>query len=109
MILFLIVFLTAPSGPPQAVAANVNDSRSIYVIWDPPTPEDRNGIILSYVINVTGVETGEQIQLTSGSESVNVTALTPYTTYFCIVAASTVVGSGPFSRGISIRTPEAGT
>jgi len=79
------------------------------MFWDLPLAEDRNGIIISYLINVTGIETGEQLQLTSDSESVNVTALTPYTTYFCIVAASTVVGTGPFSRGVSIQTLEAGT
>ena len=105
----LILFLKAPSGPPQAVVANISGLTSFYVVWDPPTPEDRNGIIISYVVNITGVETGEQIQLTSDSESVNVTALAPNTAYFCIVAASTIVGTGPFSGGVSIRTLDAGT
>ena len=59
-------------------------------------------------MNITGVETGEQLQLTAQSQSVNVTGLTPYTTYFCIVAASTAIGPGPFSTQIIVRTPEAG-
>jgi len=109
VMLLLILFLTVPSGPPQAVVANVIDLRNLYIVWDPPPAEDQNGIIISYVVNVTGVETGEQIQLTSHSESVEVTALTPNTTYFCIIAASTVVGTGPFSRSVSVQTLETGT
>ena len=59
-------------------------------------------------MNITGVQTGEQLQLTPQSQSVNVTGLTPYTTYLCIVAASTAIGPGPFSIQVVIRTPEAG-
>ena len=66
-------------------------------------------MIINYVVNVTGVETGEQLQLITQSETVNVTGLTPYTTYLCIVAASTAIGSGPFSTVTTIQTLPAGT
>ena len=59
-------------------------------------------------MNITSIETGEQLQLTAQSQSVNVTGLTPYTTYLCIVAASTAIGPGPFSIVTTIRTTEAG-
>ena len=98
----------APSGPPQNIIAQASRARSLYITWNPPVAGEQNGIITSYIVNITGVETGEQVQLTSQSLSVNVTGLTPYTTYLCIVAASTAIGPGPFSTQIIIRTPEAG-
>ena len=100
--------ITVPSGPPQNIIAETSTSRSIYITWNPPLAEDQNGMITNYIVNVTGVETGEQVQLTTESESVNVTGLTPYTTYLCIVAASTAIGSGPFSTVTTIRTLTAG-
>ena len=48
------------------------------------------------------------MQIFSVSESVNVTALMPYTTYLCIVAASTAIGRGPFSTVTTVQTLEAG-
>ena len=98
----------APSGPPQTITAQASSARKLYIAWDPPAAAEQNGIIISYTVNITGVETGEQLQLTAQSQSVNVTGLTPYTTYFCIVAASTAIGPGPFSTQIIIQTPEAG-
>ena len=99
----------APSGPPQSITVHANSARSLYITWNPPAAAEQNGIITSYTINITGVESGEQLQLLSESESANVTGLTPYTTYLCIVAASTAIGPGPFSMQITNKTPEAGT
>ena len=99
----------APSGPPQNIVAQASSARSLYFALDPPAATEQNGIIISYTINITGVETGERLQLASQSQSVNVTGLTPYATYLCAVAASTAVGPGPFSTQITIQTPESGT
>ena len=104
----ILLHFVAPSGPPQSIIAEDSSARSIYIAWDPPASEEQNGIITGYIVNITGVETGEQLQLTAQSQSVNVTGLTPYTTYLCIVAASTAIGPGPFSIQIIIQTPEAG-
>ena len=57
---------------------------------------------------MSAVETGEEFQLTSTTTSYNVTNLRPYTTYQCIIAASTSVGIGPFSTIVTILTPEDG-
>ena len=98
----------APSGPPQTTTAQASSARRLYIAWDPPAAAEQNGIIISYIVNITGVETGERVQLITQSQSVNVTGLTPYTTYLCIVAASTAIGPGPFSIVTTIRTTEAG-
>ena len=57
---------------------------------------------------MSAVETGEEFQLTSRNTSITVTTLRPYTTYQCIIAASTSVGIGPFSTIVTILTPEDG-
>ena len=107
--MFLTPHFVVPSGPPQNITPQASSARSLYITWNPPAAAEQNGIITSYTVNITGVETGEQLQLLSESESANVTGLTPYTTYLCIVAASTAIGPGPFSIQKAIRTPEAGT
>lgn len=61
-----------------------------------------------FTINVSAVETGEDFQLTSTTTSITVTSLRPYTTYRCIIAASTSVGIGPFSTVFTLVTPEDG-
>ena len=48
-------------------------------------------------------------QLTSTTTSLTVSTLQPFTTYFCIIAASTSVGMGPFSTVVTLQTPEDGT
>ena len=69
----------------------------------------QNGIIILYTINVTVADSGEMFQLTSTTTSLTVSTLQPFTTYFCIIAASTPVGMGPFSTVVTLQTPEDGT
>ena len=69
----------------------------------------QNGIIILYTINVTVADSGEMFQLTSTTTSLTVSTLQPFTTYFCIIAASTSVGMGPFSTVVTLQTPEDGT
>ena len=97
-----------PSGYPQSFSASATSSRSAILTWDPPNPEDRNGIVTEYTINVSAVETGEVFQLTSATTSLTVTLLRPFTTYRCLIAASTSVGIGPFSTVFTLVTPEDG-
>ena len=100
--------LVAPSGPPVNITAQATSARSVSITWNPPADEDRNGIILSYIVNITDEETREQMHLTSVSQSLNVTGLMPFTTYLCNVAASTAIGTGPFSTVTIVQTLEAG-
>ena len=75
--------------------------------WQPPPPEHQNGIITSYVVSVF-LEDNDTIvqQYTTSSLSVTLVRLHPFSMYMVAVAAETGVGSGPFSSGFTIRTPE---
>ena len=97
-----------PSGYPQSFSVIPATSRSALLQWNPPNAADRNGILTEYTINVSAVETGEDFQLISTNTSLIVTYLRPYTTYQCIIAASTSVGIGPFSTVVTVITPEDG-
>ena len=63
-------FLPAPSGPPLNVRAiSISDS-VIKIIWEPPSFLDRNGVIISYSINLVKVKDGSRKQYkVSGSSS----------------------------------------
>ena len=76
-------------------------------MWQNPLPEDQNGIIRLYFINITEEETGRQLQLTSSAPHILVEFLHPFYTYVCTVAASTV-DIGPYSPAFTVITLEAG-
>ena len=105
----LYLFLpSAPSGSPVNLTVQSTSPRSLTLTWDPPTAGDRNGVIVSYTINVTVLETEEMFQLSSLTTDLTLSSLRPYYTYLFAVSASTVIGDGPFSLQVTIRMPEDG-
>ena len=100
--------IAAPSSPPLNFVATPTNSRSIALRWDPPLPEDRNGPITSYLVNVTVIETGEVFEINTTLTTFSLLFLTPFTTYEFTIAASTEVGLGPYSETVSVLTPEDG-
>ena len=100
--------LTVPSGPPLMFNAIAQSSQSIILVWEPPSPEDQNGLIVGYTINITDLETGERYQHLSTSTNITIGSLTPFTTYICIIAARTNIGIGPFSTVVTVQTLEDG-
>ena len=97
-----------PNGDPQNFEATATSSRMSTLSWDPPNFEDRNGVIIGYVINVTNTQRNETLQYTSNATALTLTTLSPYTTYYCIVAARTSVGIGPFTTVLTLLTPQDG-
>ena len=104
----LILIIAAPSTPPLDFVATPTSSRSITLRWDPPLPEDRNGPITNYLINVTVLETQRMFEINTTMTTHRLFQLTPFTTYSFTIAASTEVGLGPFSATFSVQTPEDG-
>ena len=74
-------------------------------MWEPP--EDPNGNIREYRVNVTEEETGRMFQLSTNTTSIVIGPLHPYYTYNCTIVAVTIT-PGPFSSVITVRTDEAG-
>ncbi len=87
---------------------SIESSSSITFNWNALLVAEQNGQITSYTINVTETGSGQSIQRTvpSTQTSISITALLPFTSYDCSIAASTSVGIGPFSTILTVRTPE---
>ena len=90
-----------PSGSPLT-------STLIAVTWSPPPAEHINGIIDSYIIEVTEVVTNRTFVFHATRTQLNVGPLHPYYTYRCRVSAVTI-GPGPYSPFFYVTSGEAGT
>ena len=97
-----------PTGPPQGVEVQSEDPTTLVLSWQPPAPENQNGIIVHYIINITEMETGRLLSFTAvNTTTLSVPTLHPFYTYSCIVAAVTV-GLGPYSATVEVKLPEDG-
>ena len=105
----IILFLHAvPETAPLQFRVEATDPRTLVLSWEAPNPEDRNGIIRQYTVNITELETGTLLQLVSDNTTITAFPQHPYYTYSCIVAAETRVGLGPYTSPSSVRMPEDG-
>ena len=78
---------------PQDVNATIDEELYVNMSWLPPKLNKRHGSLLSYVINCTGVTTGDVLSV----ETQNTTGglqLDEYKVYQCCVAAVSQAGIG---------------
>ena len=96
-------------GYPQNISVSVVSSVAISVTWQLPLPEDQNGIITSYTIQLYDTVTGETtLYLREGHHSqFLIDTLHPYYEYDVSMAAETVE-IGPFSAAQRVQTLEDG-
>jgi len=100
-----------PSAPPQNVSTMVINSTAISVSWNLPPLLDQNGHIIAYQLMITN-----QNRTNSSAFVVNVTNMSYYIAtgleefevYSIEIAASTIIGFGPFSDTVSNQTFEDG-
>ena len=101
---------TVPSSAPLNFHAVDISSSNFTLIWEPLAPSERNGIITGYNITVTSLSSPHEdpkLFFTS-TESLTVDLLSPHTEYICIIAASTAIGTGPYSTELNARTGQNG-
>ncbi|GCB61699.1 hypothetical protein scyTo_0009388, partial [Scyliorhinus torazame] len=100
-----------PSSPPQNVKCTSPSSTSILVSWWPPPPESQNGDLAKYSIRYQTVQ-GEDKQLHEVNDipptttQMRLESLAKWTEYQVSVVAHTMVGPGPESAPIFVRTDE---
>ena len=78
---------------------------SVALTWSPPDKRARNGIIIGYVVKITSDNSSS---LVTDSQRIDIVSLNPHTLYAFSVAATTAVGTGPFSMHLHVRTEETG-
>ena len=105
----IILFLHAvPETAPLQFRVEATDSRTLVLSWEAPNPEDRNGIIRQYTVNITELDTGTLTQLVTNDTTITAFSQHPHYTYSCVVAAETSVGVGPFTSSRAVQMPEDG-
>ena len=97
-----------PDGPPLQLTVSDVRSTSFTLSWLPPEEEDRNGIIESYVVVCLVINTGSSHAVNTSLTVLYLSMLHPYYQYNCSVAAMTIVGAGPNTEPLIVRTLEDG-
>ena len=98
---------SVPTGPPQNVVARATDPFTLNVSWTPPAEGRINGLIQSYNISITEIETATSQHFSTVELYFAIPNRHPYYRYRYMVAAVTV-GQGPYSVATLVRMPEAG-
>lgn len=106
---FMLSAVIVPSGPPTNFNGSSLSSSSIFLSWNPPRPEERNGDITGYVINITNLDNETVHQFMIGIISgFTVTNLEPFTLYENRLFARTAVGVGQAPAVVLVETDEDG-
>ena len=104
-----LLIVLVPTGAPESVAATSVSSTTVLLTWNPPPPDLQNGIITTYYVNMTELETGMASQMiVAGATQLLIDILHPYYVYNFYISAATTIGRGPYSPVFSIQTPEDG-
>ena len=97
----------APLAPPMSLSLASKTSTSLSLEWLTPNETLINGIIRSYLINVTEVKTSTVFEYETTLKSIIINGLHPFYNYECSVAAFTVA-TGPFTVPLKVQTTEDG-
>ena len=84
------------------------NSTHVYLTWEPPPPDEVNGVIREYRLNVTENATGILLQYTTDATNRQITVgpLHPYYIYHCSVSA--ISQGPPYISEFDIQTEEDG-
>ena len=102
---FSLLYSVAPTAAPENVTVVDDSPSSVDLTWDAPPYEMQNGRIRHYNVEITTVETGDVLEVTSNYSNITVNGLLPFYNYTCTVSAETVA-DGPSSDEISFILPE---
>ena len=106
---YSFILKRAVPGLVASLSATPVNSTALTLRWLPPPPEDRNGVITQYVVNITGLSVpGQEPSVLHTTDiSIVVGLLHPSYTYTFKVAAVTSVGQGPYTT-LTSQLPEDG-
>ena len=79
------------------------------IAWEEPPEEYQNGLITNYTVIFLAARSTLQMTQISIETNTTLIPLSPYSTYQCMVAASTSVGIGPFTPTLTFETEEDST
>ena len=100
-----LLYSAAPSSPPTEIHVLDISSSNFTIEWSPPPAHTHNGIIRTYLVNVTELNTRRNFVKETTETVLSLGHLHPYYTYRFTVAAVTV-SQGPPSEVITVITLE---
>ena len=100
-------YVIVPGAPPSNTTGDAVNSTHVHLTWDPPPPDQINGVIQGYRINITELNTGEMSQHIAEDTEATIGPLHPHYNYNFSIVAFTLAGHGPTTYVI-VRTAEAG-
>jgi len=104
--------ITSTLGPyssPQSLSTFMTGTTTVNISWSPPDLRTQNGPIISYTVVLSDLSFGMADQeLNSTDLHLFISGLEEYGNYSVRVAASTVVGLGPYSPLVTFITLEDG-
>ncbi|CAB3253560.1 unnamed protein product [Arctia plantaginis] len=100
-----------PTGSPEGVTCVSSGSTSLRVLWRPPPPDARGGLLTHYTLQYTRRDADPMLPtqdafLRLQGEEATVSRLTPYAEYEIRVRAHNAAGDGPLSAPQICRTDE---
>ncbi|XP_053228593.1 receptor-type tyrosine-protein phosphatase S isoform X4 [Podarcis raffonei] len=100
-----------PSAPPQDVKCVSTRSTAILVSWRPPPAESQNGVLNGYSVRYRALdsedtEPREVTNIHASTNQILLESLEKWTEYRITVVAHTMVGPGPESSPVIVRTDE---
>lgn len=105
----LLLFHKVPSGAPQNLTVVALNSRSVQASWTEPEADHHNGLIVDYILLLSGLDSDEVYELQSDGNTFvkTLSSLHPFYTYTLSIAAVTI-DIGPFSSAVVFQMPEDG-
>ena len=100
-----MVILSAPSAAPTFVSVSAVNSTTLTVQWKMVPCIEQNGDITEYTVHV--LEIGVMERVDHNVTQVNISQLTPSTTYSIEVAAVNIINTGVSSDPIIFDTPDS--
>ena len=100
-----------PHSSPISIEVPSTQSKSATITWQPPVPEDRNGIITYYLLVVYNLEFNVNnitVNISGSVLSYTVDQLEEFSRHGCRIAAGTIVGPGPYSSSTEFVTLQDG-
>ncbi|CAI5798873.1 receptor-type tyrosine-protein phosphatase S isoform X9 [Podarcis lilfordi] len=100
-----------PSAPPRDVKCVSTRSTAILVSWRPPPAESQNGVLNGYSVRYRALdsedtEPREVTNIHASTNQILLESLEKWTEYRITVVAHTMVGPGPESSPVIVRTDE---
>ena len=95
----------SPSAPPSNIRTEMLNFTSAELLWSPPPPQHRNGVLLGYQIHIKGNGSYFHSNLTLNATTTHfiLTNLTLNEEYTVRACAFTSAGLGPFSSPTSFQ------